>query len=90
MKNNKAVYVTCTQIFAMQNGLKKLIQEEHIELWWNYCGKMFRNKKEVVSHISEACKSTCYEWTSKYEVKNYKRRHSCFEGRINHEEGDGK
>ena len=33
MKNNKAVYVTCHHTFAMQNGLKKHVQEEHTELW---------------------------------------------------------
>ena len=33
MKNIKAVYVTCHHTFAMQNGLKKHVQEEHTELW---------------------------------------------------------
>ena len=33
MKKNKAVYVTCNQIFAKKNWLKKHIQEEHTELW---------------------------------------------------------
>ena len=30
---NKAVYATCNETFAMKNGLKKQIQEEHTELW---------------------------------------------------------
>ena len=33
---------------------------------------MFRNRKKVDNHIYEGCKSTCHEWTSKDELKNYK------------------
>ena len=43
MKKNKAVYVTCNQTFAMKKWVEKHIQEEHTELWLNYCGKMFKN-----------------------------------------------
>ena len=32
---------------------------------------MFRIRKEVNYHMYEAYKSTCHEWTSKGEVKNY-------------------
>ena len=32
IEKNKAVYVTCNQTFAIKNGLKKHIQEEHTEL----------------------------------------------------------
>ena len=34
---------------------------------------MLRNRKEVDNHMYEACKSTCHEWTSKYEGENYKK-----------------
>ena len=33
LKNNKAVYVTFNQKFAMKNGWKNHIHEEHTELW---------------------------------------------------------
>ena len=33
---------------------------------------MFRKRKEVDNHMYEACKLTCYEWTSKDKVENYK------------------
>ena len=33
MKKNRPVCVTCNQTFAIKNGLKKHIQEEHTELW---------------------------------------------------------
>ena len=56
MKKNNAVYVTCNQTFAMQNRWKKHLQEEQTELWWNYCGKVFRNRKEVNNHMYEELK----------------------------------
>ena len=37
-------------------SLNKLIKEENSELWWNYCGNIFRNRMEVDNHIFEACK----------------------------------
>ena len=52
-------------------NLNKLSEEEHTELWWNYCGNIFRNRKEVDNHIFEACKPISSECTSKDEVKNY-------------------
>ena len=54
-----------------QMNLNKLSEEEHTELWWNYCGNIFRNRKEVDNHILEACKPVSSECTSKDEVKNY-------------------
>ena len=37
----------------------------------NYCGNIFRNRKEVDNHIFEACKPISSKCTSKDEVKNY-------------------
>ena len=54
MKKKKSVCRTWNQTFVTKNGLKKYIQEEHTELWWNYCGKMLRNRKEVDNHMNEA------------------------------------
>ena len=51
-KKNRPVCVACNQTFAIKNGLKNHIQEEHNEVWWNYCGKMFRNWKEVINHMN--------------------------------------
>ena len=45
---------------------------------------MFRNRKEVDTHMFEAFESTCHDCNSKYEVDNYKER------TINHKEGYGK
>ena len=42
------------------------------ELWWYYCGKMFKNRKEVDTHMYEVCESTCHKWSSKNEVENDK------------------
>ena len=33
MKNNRSVCVTCNQTLALKTGCKKLIEEEHTELW---------------------------------------------------------
>jgi hypothetical protein len=52
-------------------NLNKLKEKEHTELWWNYCGNIFRNRKEVDNHIFEAGKPISSECTSKDEVKNY-------------------
>ena len=72
MKKNMPACEKYNQIFATKYWLKKHNQEEHTELWWNYCGKMFRSRKEVDNHMYEALKSTCHECTSKDEVDNYK------------------
>ena len=37
-------------------------------------GKMFRNRKKVDNHTYVAGKSTCHEWTLKYEVEKRKRK----------------
>ena len=71
MKKNEPVCVTCNQTLALENGCKKLIKEEHTELWWHYCGKMFGNRKEVDNHIYEACETISSECTSKDEFENY-------------------
>ena len=52
-------------------SLNKLTEEEHTELWCNYCGKIVKNRKEVNNHIFEACKTISSECISKDEVKNY-------------------
>ena len=52
-------------------NLNKLSEEEHTELWWNYCGNIFRNRKEVDNHIFEGCKPISTEFTSKDKDKNY-------------------
>ena len=52
-------------------NLIKISEEEHFELSSNYCGNIFRNRKEVDNHIFEACKPISSECTSKDEVKNY-------------------
>ena len=72
IKNNRSVCVTCNQTFLLKNWLKTYIQEEHTQLWCNYCGKMFKNRKEVDNHMYEACGSTCHECTSKDQVENDK------------------
>ena len=56
MKKTKAEYVPWYQTFAMKNELTNHIQEQHTELWWNYSGKIFRNRKEVDNHMYGACK----------------------------------
>ena len=60
-----------TNHWHWQMNLNKLSEEEHTELWWNYCGNIFRNRKEVDNHIFEACKLISSECPSKYEVENY-------------------
>ena len=72
MKKKKTLYLACNQTFGMENWLKNHMQEDHTDLWRSYSGIMFRNRKEVDTHMYEACKSTCHEWTSKGEVENYK------------------
>ena len=52
-------------------NLNKLIKEEHTELWWNYCGNIFRKRREVDNHIFEACKPISSDCTSKDVVKKY-------------------
>ena len=42
----------------------------HTELRYNNCGKIFRNRNEVVNHIYEVCESTCHECSAKDEVEN--------------------
>ena len=59
-----------TNHWRWQLSLNKLIKEEHTELWWNYCGNIFRNRKEVDNHIFEAFKPISSKCTSKDAVKN--------------------
>ena len=33
---------------------------------------MFKNRKEVDTHMYEVCESTCHKWSSKNEVENDK------------------
>ena len=57
MQKKKAMYVASYQTFTMENGLEKTYQEEITEFWSNYCGKMFRKRKEVdntrIKHVSQ-------------------------------------
>ena len=71
-KKNSLLCVTYNQNFNLKDGLKKHIQGEHTELLWNYCGKVFRNRKEKDNCMYEACWSSCHEGPSKDEVDNYK------------------
>ena len=50
------VFVTCKKNMYNKKWVAKHIQEEHTELWWDCCGKLFRNKKEVDNHMNEAWK----------------------------------
>ena len=60
-----------TKHWHTQIDYKKIIEEEHPKLLKRYCGKMWRNKKEVDNHIYETCKPISCECTSKDEVENY-------------------
>ena len=51
----KLASLTYNKKFATKKGLPKRIQEEHNDLWWNYCCKMVRNKKEGDNDMNEAC-----------------------------------
>ena len=88
-KKKKPGCVTCSKTFAMTNCFNKFIQNEHTELWWNYCGKMSekKKKKQVDNHIYEACEWTCHECSTKDKVENEKRMHCCWGCRLIHEEG---
>ena len=57
----------------MKKWLNKFIQKEHTELRKKYCGKIFRNRNEVDTHIYEPCESTCRECRAKDEVENDKK-----------------
>ena len=63
---------TGNQAFAMKNLLTKLIQKEHTQIWWNYCGKMFKNRNVLCNLIYKACESTCHECSANDEVENGK------------------
>ena len=75
MKKNKPVCVPGDQTFVMKIGMKKHIQKELPELWWNYCGKIFRHTKEVANHMYEGCELTCHTYTSRIRMgkKNKKK-----------------
>ena len=50
----KDVCVTYNQTMAKKNLLKNHIQEEHIELLWNYSGILFKYRMELNSHMDIA------------------------------------
>ena len=49
--------------------VKKIIGEEHTELWYNLCDKIFSNRKEVDFCIYEACEPFSRKCTNKNEVE---------------------
>ena len=73
-KISLCVCVTFNQPLALKMGVKKIIKEAHTELCWNYCGKMFDNRKKVDNHMYEACESISSECTSKDEVEHFDER----------------
>ena len=60
---NRSVCVTCNQTLALKIGCKQLTEEEHTELWWNFCDKMFSSRKEVDNCIYESCAHISRECT---------------------------
>ena len=69
-------------------GWKKHIQEESTQLWWNYCGKIFRNGKEVDHYMYKACESIGHKYTPEDEVESNKEE-IVVENGINFKEGHG-
>ena len=45
--------VTCNQRFSSSNGLEKHMEEKHMELWCDICGKLFRNRREFTNHMDQ-------------------------------------
>ena len=49
-------------------GVKKIIEEENTELWWNLYDKMFSNRKEIDNFIYKACEPVSKIWKWKCQL----------------------
>ena len=73
--------MTCNQTLALQNVCQKPI-------WWNYCDKMFSNRKKVKIASMKHMNQSLVDTPKKNKVK--KTWINCsWEGRINNEEVSG-
>ena len=74
--------VICYYRFAYTNGVEKPMEEKHVELWWDICNTLFRNKREVTNHMNQwkeigmevecnKCKKKLYVWDQKAQVPTY-------------------
>ena len=56
--------------------MKKMFEKIYLErAHWaqeKYCGKIFRKRNEVDTHVYEVCESTWHEGSKKYVVENDK------------------
>ena len=71
MNQNDPVCLIFNQTLAIKNVLTKVIQKEHTELSWNYCGKMFRNRSEVDNLLMDEHTELLWNYCGKI-LRNWK------------------